>query len=367
MNTKTNKKTIFFTGGGSGGHVVPALTLIEKIDRDLYDVHYIGSKEGIESKLTKNKVSKYHSIKVGKLRRYFSFQNMLDILNVFIGLIQAFFTIAAHKSKDSIIISMGGFVSVPVVIAAKLNGLDIFIHEQTTRVGLANKIGSKFAKKVMVSFKDSLKFFPSDKVIYTGYPVRDSFYNQEIEVEEIDKFNFMKKDKPLLFITGGGNGAELINTQIKKDLSLLKRDFYIVHQVGQNCIEEYLSYADQDYMPVAFIGDEMPSLLKAAAVIISRSGAGTVSELLSIGKRSIFIPLKIAQKNEQYHNAMEAQKLLKSVVISEDELHRVSIANIIKRFQAEDSHQSLKNVEKQLNKASEIIIKECSLVLNKSV
>ena len=358
-----NKERIIFTGGGSGGHVVPALTLIENIDKDLYEIHYIGSKSGIEANLTEGKVNFYHDIKVGKLRRYLSFQNLIDVFKVITGLIQAVFLIFRIKSKKSVVISMGGFVSVPVVIAAKLNGLKVYIHEQTTRVGLANKICSKFADKVMVSFEDSLKYFQGEKVIYTGYPVRKSFYSKDISHASIDGFEFKDTSKKLLFITGGGNGSLLINQSVKDVLGELKKNYKVVHQVGKNFIKEFEQYKDNDYLPVAFLGDEMPSLIKAADIIFSRSGAGTVCELMALKKKSIFIPLKIAQKNEQYHNAMEANRAFGSIVIEEDELKKTSLLNILSDF---TPFQDEFTFDFQSSPTARIL-KECNLVLNQSI
>lgn len=331
-----NKEVLFFTGGGSGGHVVPALTLIEAISKEKYNIIYIGSEDGIEANLTNKKVDLYLSIPVGKLRRYFSIQNFIDIFKVFYGVFVSIKYLLKFKSKKSKIISMGGFVSVPVVIAGKVLGIDVYVHEQTSRVGLANKIASYFAKNIFISFEESKKFFPNNKVVYTGYPVRKSFYSKYIEIESVDGFNFFSESKPLLFITGGGNGSKLLNDKIKENLDKLKQKYIIVHQVGKAFISEYREYSDKNYKPLAYIGDEMMSLFKAADVIISRAGAGTVCELMVIGKKSIFIPLKIAQKNEQFHNAMEAKKKLGSIVIEEDKFKDCDLIEVLNDFKMID-------------------------------
>ncbi len=321
-------RKIIFTGGGSGGHVVPALTLIDKIS-DKFKVYYIGG-SGIEKELVTQKNIPFKTISTGKLRRYFSIQNMIDLFKVGIGFIQSFFYLLSF-SKNTIVFSTGGFVSVPVVLAAFLTRKKIYIHEQTSRVGLANRICSKFATKIFISFKESEKYFPQSKTVFTGYPVRDECYEEHsnnIIIDELDILK-IKESKKIIFITGGGNGAKLLNDKVKELLNELTPEYFIIHQVGKNFIEEYKPLKNQSYLPLPFLGKEMIDILKVSDVIISRSGAGTVCELLALGKPSIFIPLKIAQKNEQFHNAMEAKKRLNSIIIEEDDLSKELLLSAI--------------------------------------
>jgi len=330
-------KNIIFTGGGSGGHVVPALTLIDKLRRsgkiEQLNYFYIGGRNSIERNLVSEIFISYKPIFTGKLRRYFSVENFLDIFKIGLGLVQSFFYLLKFSNKNTLVFATGGFVSVPVVIAAWLTGKTIYIHEQTSRVGLANKICSKFSKKVFVSFEDSLKFFPKDKTELSGYPVRDEIFNDKINEILINKIHINKVQKPILFITGGGNGSVLLNDLIQVNLNELKKDYFIIHQVGKNFIENFGKLEDENYLPVAFIGKEMIDLLKISKVIISRAGAGTVSELMALNKRSIFIPLKIAQKNEQYHNAINARKQCNSIIIIEDELEQTDLPAAIRSVQ----------------------------------
>ena len=315
-------KTIIFTGGGSGGHVMPGLTVLKKInEKKEYEIHYIGGISSIERELVREYELTYHPIHTGKLRRYLSIENAKDILNVFLGLIDAFKVLWKFKSKETLIFSTGGFVCVPVVIAAKLQRKKVFIHEQTSRVGLANKICSIFADKVFISFEDSFKYFDKDKTFFSGYPLREECYNQDIGPVIINGRNLNLESKPILFVTGGGNGAQLINKLIEKNFKALTDKYIIIHQVGKAFINEYSGLNHPDYYPLAFVGREMIDLFKLATVTVSRSGAGTVCELIAIGKKSIYIPLKIAQKNEQFFNALEAHKKLGSIIIEEKELN----------------------------------------------
>ncbi len=319
-------ETIIFTGGGSGGHVLPALTLISELKKmDGLTLRYIGGK-GIESQLVPLAGVVYKKILTGKLRRYFSWENFTDIFKLAVGFGQSFFFLIKFKKSTTVLLSTGGFVSVPVVMASKILGVTVYLHEQTTRIGLANKICSIFAKKVFISFKATKKFLPESKSLYTGYPVREGFYKKEGKKLYLKGINFDELRRPLLFVTGGGNGSKLINELIRKNLSSLKAKYMIVHQVGAEFLEEYSQLEDDEYLVYSFLGDEMVELIKKADVVISRSGAGIVCELLACQKRSLFIPLKNAQKNEQYHNAMEAFKKLGSIVIEEDYLDEVDLS-----------------------------------------
>jgi UDP-N-acetylglucosamine--N-acetylmuramyl-(pentapeptide) pyrophosphoryl-undecaprenol N-acetylglucosamine transferase len=316
------KRSLIFTGGGSGGHVMPALTIIKKINQNkLFDVHYIGGIQSIERHLAKDYDLTYHPIHTGKLRRYLSIENAKDIFKIILGFIESIFILLHFSKNNTLIFSTGGFVSVPVVLAAKFLGIKVFIHEQTSRAGLANKICSIVSNKVFVSFEDSIKYFPPHKTFYSGYPVREECNSRQIGEIIINGTDLRQLKKPILFVTGGGNGSFLLNQLIKNNFDNIVDEFVIVHQVGQNFIEEYSKIRHPDYFPVAFIGKEMIDLFKLATCTISRSGAGTVSELMAMGKKSILVPLKIAQKNEQYFNALEAKNKLGSIIILEDELN----------------------------------------------
>ncbi len=321
-----SKKTLIFTGGGSGGHVMPALTIIKKINEEnLYDIHYVGGIESIERELVKDYKLTYHPIHTGKLRRYISVENLKDVTRIFLGLYDSWKILKQFNRKSSLVFSSGGFVSVPVVIAAALQGKKVFIHEQTSRVGLANKICSYFADKIFISFEDSYNYFSPKKTFHSGYPLREECYRPTINPVVINGRVINESSKPILFITGGGNGAMLLNKLIEKNLNKLSSDYLVIHQTGKTFINEFEKYRSADYLPLAFVGKEMIDLFKLATVTLSRSGAGTVCELLAIGKKSIYIPLKIAQKNEQYHNALEAHRKLGSIIIEEKDLNNDSL------------------------------------------
>ncbi len=329
MNT-AGQKTIFFCGGGSGGHVIPALTVIGEIQRQkTWRVAYIGSHRGVERELVGQRDIPYYAISTGKLRRYWSWQNFTDCFKIVKGLWQSFILLWPHSKNDCLVFSFGGFVSVPAVLAAWIQGKAVYLHEQTTRAGLANKIAARFADKIFLSFEDSITFFPARKSVHTGYPVRRECFSPDIRPVRAGGKTFDFKGKDLLFITGGANGSLLINQMAKNNLPQLKQTFQILHQVGQAHAEEYQKLNDDTYTAVPFIGQGMIDLFKGAKVVASRSGAGTVAELLACRKPSLFIPLKISQKNEQLHNARQAQKKLGSLILEEDELNDASFLKAI--------------------------------------
>jgi UDP-N-acetylglucosamine--N-acetylmuramyl-(pentapeptide) pyrophosphoryl-undecaprenol N-acetylglucosamine transferase len=332
-------KTIVFCGGGSGGHVIPALTLIESLkerDKDINFI-YIGSYTGIESNLVPDRGISYQGISTGKLRRYLSIQNLTDIGRIFKGVFQSLsFLFRLKRQGPVLVFTTGGFVTVPVAIAAWLLRLPILLHEQTSRAGLANRIVGKLATKVYISFHSSKEYFPIEKTSYSGYPIRDEFFIDN-NSDLIIKGRMIGKDRPILFLTGGGNGSALLNSWLNEYRVELSRKYLIIHQIGAHEFEKYKDFEDESYLPLTFLGSEIIELMKRSAIIISRSGAGTVCELLAIGKRSILVPLKIAQKNEQYYNAMEAVSKLNSLLIEEDQVKTSNLVEVIEKFESEQS------------------------------
>ncbi len=330
------KKIVIFCGGGSGGHVLPALTLIQalKSTHPEIDCQYIGGFTGIEKTLTASLDLPYKAISTGKLRRYFSWQNFTDLFRLAFGIMQAFVFLLKLKLNGNklLVFSTGGFVTVPVAVAAKLSGVPFYLHEQTTRAGLANRVCAKFATKAFLSFEESRQFFPKEISVVVGYPLREECFTPAPASLMLDGEQIYPSSKPLLFITGGGNGSALINFLIEKNLTELLKSYKIVHQVGAQFIDKFSQLKSNDYHPFSFVGKEMIELLKLADIVISRAGAGTVAELLALQKRSYLIPLKIAQKNEQYHNAMVAVKELDSFLIEEDQLQEFDLLKSLESF-----------------------------------
>tara|TARA_B100000925_G_scaffold288982_2_gene270964 strand:+ start:9264 stop:10328 length:1065 start_codon:yes stop_codon:yes gene_type:complete len=350
-------KKMIFTGGGSGGHVIPAKTIITEILQKKTDVEilYVGGKKSIERKIIEEMNIKYFPISTGKLRRYFSIENATDFFRFIFGIIQSVFILARFR-KNSLVFSTGGFVALPVVIASKLLGIKSIIHEQTAVAGLANKISSKFCDQVLISFEKSKENFPSEKTTLTGYPVSKKCFDEPSFPIEIKKGASLagKGEKRILLITGGGNGSKLINDVTKEILGELKSRYKVFHQVGSHYETEFSKLEDENYIPFGFT-NSLVDLIKISDVVVSRAGAGTVMELISMGKKSIFVPLKIAQKNEQFHNAVEAKDVLGSEIILEDNFNAQSLLSSVNCF---DSSPKEKIDNKASDKIIEIIFNE---------
>ena len=351
------KKNIIFTGGGSGGHVIPALTLMAKL-KDQFHIVYIGSILGIERKLVEQQGFEYYPIPTGKLRRYFSFQNILDQIHIVKGICKSFFFLYKFN-RQTLIFSMGGYVSLPVIIAAWPLRRTIYLHEQTSQAGLANRMASLFATKIFVSFHESQSFFPKKKTVFSGHPLKDECYENTLSLQKIAGIKFTSQERPIVFISGGGNGSALLNEKVRKELNELKKIYTVFHQVGRPFFEEYKKLETSTYRVFAFLESGIIDLFKRADIVLSRAGAGTVCELMVIGKRSIFVPLKIAQKNEQFHNAGQAKALLGSLIIEEDDFKNLRLVDVFASFLQESIEpQNFKENPYRKIRGTDVLVQE---------
>jgi len=319
---------IVVTGGGSGGHTIPALVMIKfwKAKGD-FEIYYLGSKKGIEREVVTSFVKKYYPINTGKLRRYFSLENFIDVFKFIFGIIQSLCIL--FKIRPFAVFSTGGFVALPVVIAAKVLGIRVVIHEQTTHVGLANKLSSYFADAICISFKSSAQYFSIDRTLYTGYPLRPEFYAPIEKLQYFKNQNFTDSKK-ILLILGGGNGSVLLNSFVKNNLKSLCDNFHVILQAGKSYEHEFDQCTHEHFSVFSFLQEEMVQLLYSADYVIARAGAGTVCELMHLKKQCIFVPLAIAQKDEQWHNAQAAKEYMGSIVLHESDWKTSTPESIIK-------------------------------------
>ena len=335
-----SKKVIIFTGGGSGGHVVPALTLIEELRRKgEWQILYVGSKKGIERNWARKLEIDYHFVSTGKLRRYWSYENVLDIFRLLWGVVQSLALLWRFDRRRTLVFSMGGFVSLPVIVAAWLQKKKIYLHEQTSCAGLANRMGALLADRVFVTFESSKKFFPSQKVVVSGYPLRRECFDQKVRSTIFGGIDLKEVNRPILFITGGGNGSRLLNEKVQESLPQLTEKYFVLHQVGQSFEKEYRELQSENYLPTGLVEEGILDLYKMAKVVLSRAGAGVVCELIALGKKSIFVPLAMAQKNEQYHNAQEARQKLGSWVVEEKDFLQRDLVALLGKFEAEEGQE----------------------------
>lgn len=357
-----NKIRIAVTGGGTGGHTSPAISVINYIrkknqnaesngvnEQNTFEFLYIGSIKGIEKGISEKENINYKAVKTGKVRRKITIKNVFDMFRVLIGTFQAMGVLS--KYKPDVLFSTGGYVSVPVVLASKWKKIPIVIHEQTVNVGLANKVGSKFAKKIAVTFESSKKYFPEKKVVVTGIPLREEIFTGDRD-ECYDMFS-LDKHLPIIYITGGSQGSKFINDTIAETLPELLKETNIIHQCGgkglHNSYEELRSFKEalpdelkKRYIVRDYIYSELKHIFKASSLIIGRSGAGTVNECIALAKPSIFIPLPGTTKDEQGENARLAQSLGGALVMYQDELSPQTLRQTILSLIA--NHDKLKQM-----------------------
>lgn len=294
-------KRILFTGGGTVGHVTLNLILIPKFLKDGWEVHYIGDKKGIEyQEIQKSGYPvTFHAIKTGKLRRYFSWQNLIDVFKVATGLLQSLVII--NKVKAQALFSKGGFVSVPPVIASRLMGVPVFVHESDLSMGLANKIALKFASTMYTTFESQVTN-PIIKHIGAVTKVSKESGNYLPELSDIqNKFN--PQLKTLLFI-GGSAGAKVFNQLITNNPDLTKA-FNVINITGDSQLNEL----SQNLYRVDYVTDLYQPLMQLADLVITRGGSNTLFELLAMQKLHLIVPLgKEASRGDQLENANYFEK-----------------------------------------------------------
>ena len=316
---------IIMTGGGTAGHVTPNLALVPKLKEKGFDIKYIGSYEGIEKEIIVDAGIPYFAISSGKLRRYFDMKNFTDPFKVIKGIAQANKILA--KEKPDVIFSKGGFVAVPVVIAASIKRIPVVAHESDMTPGLANKLSAPFCDKLCVTFRESLKYIKEDKGILTGSPIREEILKGN-KNEGLKICNF-EGEKEVLFIMGGSLGSQLINNEIRKNLKKLLEDFDIIHICGKGNIDESL-VKEKGYKQFEYVSEELPHLMKCADYIISRAGANSIFEFLALKKPTLLIPLsKKASRGDQILNSRSFEKEGYSLVIEEEELKGDALYNKI--------------------------------------
>ncbi|WP_352417451.1 undecaprenyldiphospho-muramoylpentapeptide beta-N-acetylglucosaminyltransferase [Clostridium tertium] len=311
-----SKYKIIMTGGGTAGHVTPNLALMPRLKEEGFDIKYIGSKDGIEKEIIKDANIPYYEISSGKLRRYFDIKNFTDPFKVMKGVIEANKII--KKEKPDIIFSKGGFVAVPVVIAASMKRIPVVSHESDLTPGLANKLSAPFCSKLCVTFRESLNYIKDGKGVLTGTPIRKEILSgSAIKGKQICGFN---DNKEILFIIGGSLGAKSINEEVRKNIKTLLESFNIIHICGKGNLDKKLNNL-KGYVQYEYVKDELPHLLKAADYVISRAGANVIFELLALNKPTLLIPLsKKISRGDQILNAKSFEKEGYSVVLDEDEM-----------------------------------------------
>ena len=309
-------KRIILTGGGTAGHVTPNIALLPRLKELQYDIHYIGSYNGIEKDLIEPFHIPYHGISSGKLRRYFSMKNFTDPFRVLKGFYEANKLI--KTLKPDVIFSKGGFVSVPVVMAGKRNHVPTIIHESDITPGLANKLSMPSATKICCNFPETLKNLPADKAVLTGSPIRQELLTGDKEAAR--KFCHFTSQKPVILVIGGSLGAAAVNQAVRNILPKLLESFQVIHLCGKGKLDESLTRVE-GYAQFEYIQKELKDLFALADIVISRAGANAICELLALRKPNILIPLPAnASRGDQIHNARSFERQGFSIVQEEESL-----------------------------------------------
>lgn len=317
FQTLNGAKKIMFTGGGSAGHVTLNLALIPYFLENGWKVGYIGSYNGIENDLlAKLPEVKYFAIATGKLRRYFSWQNFLDMVKIPVGILQALYIVA--REKPDIIFSKGGFVSFPVVLAGKINGCPVVMHESDVTPGLANKMSLPFVSKFFTTFEDTIKYVKDKaKVEHVG-PVMSGRLKNGHREQALVCCGFNLK-KPIIMAIGGSLGAKSLNRAIRDNLPALLKKFQIIHICGKGQLEEGGNCVG--YKQFEYVDSELKDFMQAAEIVISRAGSNSIFELLSLQKPMVLVPLPVgSSRGEQMLNARSFQSKGYCEIIADENL-----------------------------------------------
>lgn len=310
------EKRILFTGGGSAGHVIVNLALIPYFQREGWQIDYIGSYDGIERKLIEplEKVT-YHPISTGKLRRYMSIENLKDPFKVLKGTFQAWNVM--RKRKPQIIFSKGGFVSVPVVVAAKMRRIPTIIHESDLTPGLANKIAMPFAQKILTTFPETNQYIKKEKGVHIGAVIRDELLTGSAKrgFEQTG----LHRQKPVILIMGGSIGSKNINAAVREHLDLLLASYQLIHICGEGNIDRTINRPG--YVQYEYVSEGLNDIFAITDYVISRAGSNAIFEFVALRLPMLLVPLPLsASRGDQIDNAKSFVKSGFAHVLHEEDI-----------------------------------------------
>lgn len=348
-------KRIVLTGGGTAGHVTPNIALLPELKKRGYEVYYIGSVNGMEKKLIEDCNIPYYGISSGKLRRYFDLKNFTDPFKVIKGYFDA------HKIlkelKPDVVFSKGGFVTVPVVLAANRRKIPAIIHESDMTPGLANRICIPKATKVCANFSETVDQLPKDKAVLTGTPIRAELFKGS--KEKGIAFTGLTNGKPILMIIGGSLGAVAVNNAVRAILPTLLKDFQVIHLCGRGKLDTSLE-GTKGYVQYEYINEELADLFAASDLLISRAGANAICEILALRKPNILIPLSAAQsRGDQILNANSFKKQGYSYVLEEENITNESLLSAINEVYGNRNTYVKAMSESKLNNSIKTILDLC--------
>lgn len=365
---------IVFTGGGTGGHFYPLIAVAEEVnnivnERNLVkpELIYLSDTPYDEMMLYQNNLT-YRHVTAGKMRRYFSLKNIIDVLKVAVGIPTALGIL--FRVYPDVVFSKGGYVSVPVVFAARILGVPIFIHDSDAIPGRANLWAGKFAKKIAVSYPEAVEHFShKDRVAYVGNPVRRNV--KMVTTQGAHEHFSFTPEIPTLLILGGSQGAEHINNTLHQSLSMLLDSYQVIHQIGKNNFETFQALIDVElkghehlarYRPVPFLNEiDLKYAAGCADLVISRAGSGSIFEIASWGKPSILVPIPEEVSRDQRKNAYAyARSGATEVIEQENFTPHVLVAEVARILADETQLTEMKEGAKQFAKpdAARVIAEE---------
>ena len=318
-------KRIVLTGGGTLGHVTPHMALIPRLQAEGYDIHYIGTRDGMEAeKIRSIPGITYHAVQSGKLRRYFSWQNFTDPFRVAAGAIQS--ARLMGKLKPDVVFSKGGFVAVPVVFGAWCHRIPVLCHESDLTPGLANKLCKPFAKKIVTTFPECAEAL-GPKAECVGTPLRPDLFSGSRE-RGLRLFGFDGR-KPVLLMMGGSSGAQSVNAALREALPALLPEFDVAHLCGRGNLDPALKDTP-GYAQTEFMDAELPDALACADLVLSRAGSNALMEFQALQKPLLLVPYpKGASRGDQILNARSMARRGLCKVLPQEEMNAQTLASAL--------------------------------------
>lgn len=323
MKRKLQHNKIIISGGGTGGHVFPAISIANalKLKRQELDILFVGAKGKMEMKKVPEAGYTIEGLPVTGLYRGLSFKNIVFIIKLFHSLFVANKII--NRFQPSVVIGVGGYASAPVLWCASKKGIPTLIQEQNSFAGITNKILGKKAEKICVAYKNMDKYFPENKIIFTGNPVRQDLEKLEKKKKEALKYFGLENKPEIVLVLGGSGGARTINESIKTGLSRIKiKNVCIIWQTGEfyhKKAEEAMLLSGVENVKLFPFINRMDLAYSAADVIVSRAGAGTISELYIVGKPVILVPSPNVAEDHQTKNAQVLVKIRAAIMVKDSE------------------------------------------------
>ena len=334
---------VVIAGGGTGGHTSPGLAVAALLRDRRLTCAWIGSRAGVEARIVPARNVPYVAIPTGKLRRYWSWRNVADLLvNTPTGIVAA--ARALGKLRPRAVFATGGYVAVPVVLAAALRRVPVVIHEQTAVPGLANRVTARFASRIAVTFPDTEGRFPPARVVVTGNPLRPEL-KAGVRADAVTMFN-LDPAVPVIYVTGGAQGAQRINRAVGEALVALLVQAQVIHQCGDNpatgdriWLEERRAALPpalaRRYTLKPWVGEELAPIYAAASLVIGRAGAGTVNECCHLGVPALYVPLPGASGDEQMANARVVERAGGCAVLPQSELTPARLVDRVRELLAD--------------------------------